>query len=143
MGGRGGGGGTQYVQASTPLAAPGRTGEETQYLEEQKTQMANMKSAYESQLAALNKQYADAQEQSKSVLSQLQASSEQQRATAERNKADMMAASESSQKQLTLLAASRDQAVGVSREAQNNQLNETGAMYDRLTRRRQARRTAY
>lgn len=125
------------------MAAPGRTGDEVQYLEEQKAQMANMKSAYESQLAALNKQYADAQEQSKSVLSQLQASSEAQRATAERNKADMAAASESSQKQLTLLAASRDQAVGMSREAQNNQLNQTGEMYDRLTRRRQARRTTY
>ena len=143
MGGRGGGGGTQYVQASTPMAAPARTADETQYLDEQKTQMANMKTAYESQLAALNKQYADAQEQSKSVLAQLQASSEQQKATAERNKADMMQASESSQKQLSLLAASRDQAVGMSREAQSNQLNQTGEMYDRLTRRRQARRTTY
>lgn len=142
-GGKGGGGGTQYVQASSPMAAPARTGEETQYLAEQKTQMDNMKSAYESQLAALNKQYADAQQQSKSVLAQLQASSEAQRATADQNKADMAAASESSQKQLSLLAASRDQAVGISREAQNSQLNQAGEMYDRLTRRRQARRTAY
>jgi esterase/lipase len=143
MGGRGGGGGTQYVQAGTPMGAPARTADETGYLAEQKAQMDQMKTAYESQLAALNKQYADAQQQSKSVLAQLQASSEQQRATADQNRAEMAAASESSQKQLTMLAASRDQAVGMSREAQSNQLNQTGEMYDRLTRRRQARRIAY
>ena len=131
------------VQASSPMAAPARTGEETQFLEEQKVQMSSMKTAYESQLAALNKQYADAQQQSKSVLAQLQASSEQQRVTTEQNRADMALASESSQKQLSMLAASRDQAVGMSREAQTNQLNQTGEMYDRLTRRRQARRITY
>lgn len=144
MGGGGNkGGGTQFVQASSPMAAPARTADEAGYLAEQKAQMDSMKSAYESQLAALNKQYADAQQQSKSVLAQLQASSEAQRATADQNKADMAVAAESSQKQLSLLAASRDQAVGMSREAQTNQLNQTGEMYDRLTRRRQARRTTY
>lgn len=143
MGGGNKGGGTQYVQATAPMAAPARTGEETRYLADQKTQMDTMKGAYESQLAALNKQYADSQAQSGSVLAQLRASSEAQQATADRNRLDMAAASESSQKQLSLLAASRDQAVGQSQEARATQANQAGEMYDRLNRRRQARRTVY
>ena len=143
MGGGNKGGGTQYVQATTPTAAPARTGEETQYLADQKTQMDTMKGAYENQLAALNKQYADSQSQSNSVLAQLKASSEAQQATADKNRVDMAAASESSQKQLSLLAASRDQALGQSQEARATQSNQAGEMYDRLNRRRQARRVVY
>lgn len=144
MGGGGNkGGGTKYVQATTPTAAPGRTGEETEYLADQRTQMNTMKGAYENQLAALNQQYTDSQTQSNSVLAQLKASSEAQQATAEKNRVDMAAASESSQKQLSLLAASRDQALGQSQEARATQSNQAGEMYDRLNRRRQARRVVY
>ena len=143
MGGGNRGGGTQYVQATAPTAAPARTGEETQYLADQKVQMDTMKGAYESQLAALNKQYADSQSQSNSVLAQLKASSEAQQAAADKNRVDMATASESSQKQLSLLAASRDQALGQSQEARATQSNQAGEMYDRLNRRRQARRVVY
>lgn len=143
MGGGNKGGGTQYVQATTPTPAPARTGEETQYLADQKVQIDTMKGAYESQLAALNKQHSDSQTQANSVLAQLKASSEAQQATAEKNRVDMAVASEASQKQLTLLAATRDQALGQSQEARATQSNQTGEMYDRLNRRRQARRVVY
>ena len=143
MGGGGGGKQREYVQATKSMPAPERTGEETQYLADQKTQMDTMKGAYDSQLAALNKQYADSQTQSNSVLAQLRASSEAQQATADKNRVDMAAASEASQKQLTLLAASRDQALGQSQEARATQSNQAGEMYDRLNRRRQARRVVY
>ena len=131
------------VQATTPRGAPPRTGEEDQYLADQKTQMDTMKGAYDAQIAAMGKQYTDSQAQSQSVLAQLKASSEAQQATADKNKIDMQAAAVSSQNQLSLLAASRDQAVGISQEARTNQLNQTGEMYERLTRRRQARATKY
>lgn len=142
-GGGGGGGGTKFLAATKPLAAPARTGEETQYLADQRTQMNTMQGAYENQLEALNKQYTDSQTQSNSVLAQLKASSEAQQATADKNRVDMAAASEASQKQLSLLAAARDQALGQSQEARATQANQAGEMYDRLNRRRQARRVVY
>ena len=134
---------TQYVQATAPMAAPPRTAEENQYLTDQQGQMANMQGAYKSQLEAMNKQYADSQAQANSVLAQLKASSEAQQATADKNRLDMAAASEASQKQLSMLAASRDQAVGQTQEAKAMQASQAGEMFDRLNRRRQARRTAY
>jgi transketolase len=141
----GGGGGrtVEYVQAPTPQQAPQRTAEEISYLEQQKQQMADMQKAYQSNLENLNKQYAQAQQQSASVLQQLQASSLAQQQAADRTRADMSLASEASNKQLSLLAASRDQAVGQSAEMRAEQTNRTGSIYDRLSRRRQARRTTY
>ena len=144
MGGGGNkGGGTQYVQATAPRSAPPRTGEEDQYLADQKLQMDTMQGAYASQIEAMNKQYADSQTQSQSVLAQLKASSEAQQTTAGKNRIEMEAAAASSKNQLSLLAASRDQALGMSQEARTNQSNQVGEMYDRLTRRRQARATKY
>ena len=131
------------VEAVAPRAAPPRTGEEDQYLADQKTQMDTMQGAYKAQIDAMGKQYADSQTQSQSVLAQLKASSEAQQATTERNRADMEAAATSSKNQLSMLAASRDQAVGLSQEARTNQVTQAGDMYDRLTRRRQARATKY
>jgi hypothetical protein len=143
MGGGGGGRTVEYVQAPTPQQAPAQTAEEKAYLEQQRQQMAEMQASYKQNLDMLNKQYAASQQQSATVLQQLQASAAAQQQTAAQNRLDLQAANEASGKQLSLLAASRDQAVGQASEARSQQVAQTGDMYDRLSRRRAARRVTY
>ena len=141
----GGGGGrtVEYVQAPTSTPAPVRTQADDDYLAQQRQQMADMQKSYQSNLDALNKQYAQAQTQSQTVLQQLQQSALAQQQVAAQNREDMRLATDSSNRQLSMLAASRDQAVGQASEVRNQQTNQVGSMFDRLSRRRAARRTTY
>lgn len=143
MGGGGGGKTVEYVERPTAQQAPARTAADEQYLADQRNQMAEMQKSYQANLDRLNEQYAASRSQSDSVLQQLQASAEQQRVSSDRNRQDMLQANEASNRQLSLLSASRDQAVGQASEARSMQTNQTGSMFDRLNRRRQARRTIY
>lgn len=143
MGGGGNSRTVEYVQAPNATAAPARTQADDDYLAQQRQQMAEMQKSYQSNLDALNKQYAQSQAQSQNIMQQLQNSALAQQQTAAQNREDMRLASESSGKQLSMLAAARDQAVGQANEARTEQINQTGNMYDRLSRRRAARRITY
>lgn len=141
-----GGGGSrtvEYVQAPTAQRAPDQSAEDKSFLDQQRAQMKEMQDSYKTNLEALNRQYASSQQQSNNVLQQLQASSEAQRRTSDENRTTLAAAQEASNRQLSLLSASRDQAVGQAAEARNQQATETGSMFDRLSRRRRARQTTY
>jgi colicin import membrane protein len=140
----GGGGRTvEYVQAPTYQQAPVQTDSERAFLEQQRTQMAEMQNSYKQNLEALRKQQEAAQQQSNSVLQQLQASALAQQQYSTQNRAELQAANEASSKQLTMLAASRDQAVGQAADARSQQASQTSDMYDRLVRRRRARQVTY
>ena len=142
MGGRGGTR-TEYVERPQALRAPEQTQEERDYLLQQKQQMSEMQSAYKTNLDALNSQYANSQQQSASVLQQLKMSAESQRQTADANRTELVAAQTASGKQLELLAASRDQATGQLAQSRTEQVNQTGGMMDRLSRRRASRKIRY
>jgi hypothetical protein len=141
----GGGGGTrvEYVERPTAREAPGRTAAEDQVLADQKKQMEEMQRSYQSNLDRINSQYAENQIQSQSVLEQLKMSAEQQRMNSEETRRELTAANQASTQQLSLLAASRDQATGQAAESRAQQANQSTSMYERLNRRRQARRTTY
>jgi hypothetical protein len=143
MGGGGGGTRVEYVERPTAQQAPTRTAAEDQVLADQRRQMEEMQASYKSNLDRINSQYAASQTQSQSVLEQLKASAEQQRLDSEATRRDLTAANQASTQQLSLLAASRDQATTQSAESRAQQANQATSMYDRLNRRRQARRTTY
>lgn len=133
----------EYVERPQAMRAPEQSQEERDYLTQQKQQMAEMQSAYRTNLDALNSQYANSQQQSASVLQQLKMSADSQRQTADANRADLAAAQAASGKQLELLAASRDQATGQLAQSRTEQVNQTTGMMDRLSRRRAARKIRY